>query len=474
MECYERCCAFCSAVEHLLDVPERCLLWSANDGSFEVVFESRAALTELVEWRVLGWQKTFVAKVMTAPDALAHHPDFVSPRLAAGDQLLAINGRLLFGKDPAYNHQPEPLVALLHRLPMPLRLRFRHAGRARRGCRLWARPDGSFDVRLARAPLGVRLRVGTAAGGRGAAGPAAVVVSVNRSALTSAVRPPALEPAKYEWRCDLKHGCSPLQSTIAKGTIAPLPPDVAYEPFPHTACLVSCLLAISSALEPEYHCEACRAVLEEVEYHLERTLYERRNKGEAAEEINPRDTLEWLCKFTDKQPEAMRVRWSAYSKPYHDFCADFMADEHKRGQLIETLNGDRAVSQSGRQSGMVQRATELCSRKLQLCPEPRAITTACAACHAVALDLDTMLTRVPGDIEQLTVEENISSQCEAIPWRFPLGSKAEADLLTETCQEYIGEYDDAIVRAATKFQPPTRRAELLKTCAEYCGADDEL
>ena len=39
------------------------------------------------------------------------------------------------------------------------------------------------------------------------------------------------------------------------------------------------------ALDAVYHCEACRAVLEEVEFHLERELFTKRSKGEAVEEL---------------------------------------------------------------------------------------------------------------------------------------------------------------------------------------------
>ena len=56
-------------------------------------------------------------------------------------------------------------------------------------------------------------------------------------------------------------------------------------------------------LDAVYHCEACRAVLEEVEFHLERELFTKRSKGEAVEELNPRDILDWVCKFEKDQPK---------------------------------------------------------------------------------------------------------------------------------------------------------------------------
>ena len=185
------------------------------------------------------------------------------------------------------------------------------------------------------------------------------------------------------------------------------------------------------ALDAVYHCEACRAVLEEVEFHLERELFTKRSKGEAVEELNPRDILDWVCKFEKGQPEQYAQRWSAYNNPFRVFCADFMADEPKRTALIEVLNGDRSLSPSGRQKGAVARAVTLCARKLKLCAVPAPITTSCAACEAVARDLDAMLTRIPGSeakLDQLTVEENLSSQCEALPWRFGFGSKREENL----------------------------------------------
>ena len=225
-------------------------------------------------------------------------------------------------------------------------------------------------------------------------------------------------------------------------------------------------------LDAVYHCEACRAVLEEVEFHLERELFTKRSKGEAVEELNPRDILDWVCKFEKDQPKIYTQRWSAYSEPYRAFCADFMADEPKRAALIEVLNGDRSLSPAARQKAAVARATTLCARKLKLCAEPPTITTSCAACEAVARDLDAMLTRIPGaeaKLDQLTVEENLSSQCEALPWRFGFASKREENLVTDTCHEFIGEHDDALVHAATKHTGKARRVALVKACEEeYC------
>jgi len=249
------------------------------------------------------------------------------------------------------------------------------------------------------------------------------------------------------------------------------------------AVLALCCAAARGAYElpPLYHCEACRTVLEEVEFHLERQLAEQWSKQEKAgggasdgpQEVNPRDVLDTVCRFDKKQPEAMRQRWRAFAQPYRDYCAGFLADEGKRAALIEALNGDRSMSPSARRKGAVARATALCSHQLALCPAPAPVRSVCDACVAVAHDLDNMLTRIPRSNEEDGLSEellhdNLSSQCEALPWRFGFGSKREEDLLTETCQDYIGEYDDDIVRAATKFKLPERRAELAKTCAPYC------
>ena len=238
-------------------------------------------------------------------------------------------------------------------------------------------------------------------------------------------------------------------------------------------------------LPPLYYCEACRTVLEEVEFHLERQLAEQWSKKSKAgddaadgkpEEVNPRDVLDTVCKFGKKQPEPMRQRWRAYAQPYRDYCAGFLTDEAKRSALIEALNGDRSMSPSARRKGAVARAEALCSAQLGLCEAPARVTSVCEACVAVAHDLDNMLTRIPGDLSEEVLHDNLGSQCEALPWRFSFGSKAEEDLLTETCQDYIGEYDDDIVRAATKFKPPERRQELTKTCTPYCtkNSKDEL
>ena len=55
----------------------------------------------------------------------------------------------------------------------------------------------------------------------------------------------------------------------------------------------------------------------------------------------------------------------------------------------------------------------------------------------------------------------------AVALRFRI--EAEENLVTDTCHEFIGEHDDALVRAATKHTGKARRVALVKACEEeYC------
>jgi hypothetical protein len=65
-------------------------------------------------------------------------------------------------------------------------------------------------------------------------------------------------------------------------------------------------LALKYPLDGPYACEACRVVLENVEFFMEAEMKRLWAKDSATKELNPAPIIEHFCKFNKEQPAEMK------------------------------------------------------------------------------------------------------------------------------------------------------------------------
>jgi hypothetical protein len=224
-------------------------------------------------------------------------------------------------------------------------------------------------------------------------------------------------------------------------------------------------------LHKTYHCEACRVVLEELEYHLgELKTRAARKKDGLLQPLDPGDMLDKMCAFGKKQPKKYKNRWRGYPITYKRFCKELLRDNEKKMALIRVMSGDRTAEKRNRQAGMVRRVKELCADKLAFCPKKRytEAQNECDACRKIMVDLDDMLSRSGArELDEGEIAEQIQYQCEALPWRF-VGTMKPTNLMETTCQDVMETNDDDIIQAAMMQPEWKRRKALLSVCRPRC------
>jgi hypothetical protein len=169
-----------------------------------------------------------------------------------------------------------------------------------------------------------------------------------------------------------------------------------------------------------YRCEACRVIVEEVERELETLAKEWQNKAEMSGPFDPGNLLDEICNFGKKGKKKYKEMWAGYPRTYRKFCSDFMKEKNNQKAMMKVLSGSRTNDERSRQSGMVVRVKKLCGDALGFCEKDRyqRATGQCDACVKIMTDLDDMLSRSSQRQTADEIADNLSYQCQVLPWRF--------------------------------------------------------